>query len=120
MAAEIGKEVFPELPCGDVGPVAHAATTAEPSAALLKAIAAFRRAPPAFAMANKRGKFPMAALKPSADGASLDMEPLTHACTAASFEQIKGLIAALSNWQRAVAPADTTDRPTMPREADNG
>lgn len=25
MAAEIGKEVFPELPCGDVGPVAHAA-----------------------------------------------------------------------------------------------
>ena len=70
---------------------------------LLAAIEAFRSKPPTFAKADKRGKFPMAALKKSADGAIFDAVPLTHACTEASFDKLKTLIAALADWQEGGA-----------------
>lgn len=70
-------------------------------AALLAAIEAFAKSPPNFAQANKKGNFPMAAMKMSADGASMDIVPLTHACTAENFEKIKALLAALTEWRAA-------------------
>lgn len=75
--------------------------SAESEEKLREAIKAFCVKPPVFATADKRGKFPMAALQKSADGASFDTVPLTHACTAASFDKIKALIAALAEWQEA-------------------
>lgn len=79
---------------------------------LQQAIEAFRAAPPVFATADKRGKFPMAELQKSPDGAHFDTVPLTHACTAAAFDKIKTLIAALVEWQEATTatPSAVSDK----------
>lgn len=72
-----------------------------PNEELMIAIKAFATSPPNFATADRRGKFPMAALKSSEDGSRLDTVPLTHACTTESFEKIKELIKALRVWEEA-------------------
>lgn len=72
--------------------------------ALLAAIEAFAKSPPAFAQADKKGKFPMAAMEMSADGASMDIVPLTHACTTENFEKIKALLTALTEWRVTHSP----------------
>lgn len=64
-----------------------------------------QRNPVSAARAGKGGKFPMAAMKPSADGATLDMVPLEYAMTAESFERIRALIDAIGSQRSLIAAA---------------
>lgn len=84
--------VGPEVASVDAGPQSPAPSPAEAVDRFITAFPALR-----FAARDKRGKFPMAALKrvKTDKGENFDMVPLTVAMTQETFDEIKALVAAM-------------------------
>jgi hypothetical protein len=47
-----------------------------------------------FAPADKKGKFPMGEMRPSADGSQFDSRPLAYATTQETFDNVRAVYAA--------------------------
>jgi len=85
---------------------------ASPTKRLAAAIDAIVGNPPKLARADKKGKFPMAAMKLNAEG-FYDMLPLTVAMTEESFDRIRDLIGALIEYRPLLGDGDAKQSSTL-------
>ena len=90
---------------------------------LIAAIDAMIANPPKLARADKRGKFPMAAMKLN-DAGNFDMLPLTVAMPEETFERIRDLIRAVLEYRPLLGDGgakqpSTTDPQCSSRDEEN-